>query len=75
MVAYESKHNKPTIVSMLSENIAANPERVPTAPASAATIAPVPVPDTVIDPVDAATGAAADASVAPAVPDNTSSQV
>ena len=71
-VADESKHNKPIIVAMISENITANPERVATAPASAAAIAPVPVPADVIDPVAAAAGAAA---VAPAVPDNPSSQV
>ena len=71
-VADESKHNKPTLVSMLSENIAAKPERVATAPASAAAVAPVPVPAAVIDPVAAAAGVSAAAAVAPA---NSSSQV
>ena len=74
-VAGESKHNKPTLVAMLSENIAANPERVATATASTADIYPIPVPDAVIDPVAAASGAAAAATVAPTVPANPSSQV
>ena len=69
----ESKHNKPNLVAMLSENIEANPEMIATASASAASIAPVPVPDAVIDPVAAAAGAADAADVAPAVPANPSS--
>ena len=74
-MADESNHNKPNLVVMLSENIAENPERVATAPSSAAAIAPVPIPAAVIDPVAAAVGGAAAAAVAPAVPDNPSSQV
>ena len=60
---------------MLSENIAANPERVATAPVLAAAIAPVPFTSAVIDPVAAAAGSAEAAAVAPAVPDNPSSQI
>ena len=74
-VADEIKHNKPIIVAMLSENIAVNPERVATDPDSADAIAPVPIPDAVIDPISAAAGASAAAAVSPAVPDNLSSQI
>ena len=74
-VADESKHNKSTLVDILSENIAANPERVATAPASADAIAPVPVPAAAVDPVADTAGAADAAAVVPDVPSNPSSQV
>ena len=74
-VADESKHNKSTLVAMLSENIVVDPERVATAPASDDVIAPVPVPDAIIDPVASAAGAAAADAVVPEVPSNPSSQV